>query len=37
MEVSQLQPCIQLQLSNEELQDVINKAKDWALMHGINL
>lgn len=35
MEVSQLQPCIQLQLSNEELQDVINKAKDWALMHGI--
>ncbi|XP_076641100.1 glutathione synthetase [Halictus rubicundus] len=37
MEVSRLQPCIQLQLSNEEFQTVIDKAKDWALMHGISM
>lgn len=35
MEISRLQPCIQLQFSKEELQNVIEKAKDWALMHGI--
>nr|XP_033342202.1 glutathione synthetase-like [Megalopta genalis] len=37
MDVSRLQPCIQLQLSNEEFQTVIDKAKDWALMHGISM
>ncbi|XP_078043592.1 glutathione synthetase [Augochlora pura] len=37
MEVSRLQPCIQLQVSNEEFQTVIDKAKDWALMHGISI
>ncbi|KZC04586.1 PREDICTED: glutathione synthetase-like [Dufourea novaeangliae] len=37
MEVSRLQPCIQLQLSNEEFQNIIDKAKDWALMHGISI
>lgn len=36
MEISRLQPCIQLQLSKEELESIIDKAKDWALMHGIN-
>ncbi|XP_043256266.1 glutathione synthetase-like [Colletes gigas] len=36
MEVSRLQPCIQLQISNEELQNIVDKAKDWALMHGIS-
>lgn len=37
MEISRLQPCIQLQFSKEELQNVIEKAKDWALMHGISI
>lgn len=37
MEVSRLEPCIQLQLSRKELENVVDKAKDWALMHGINL
>ncbi|XP_031843583.1 glutathione synthetase [Nomia melanderi] len=36
MEIVRLQPCIQLQLTNEEFQDIIDKAKDWALMHGIS-
>lgn len=36
MEISRLQPCIQLQLSKEELESIIDKAKDWALMHGID-
>lgn len=36
MEIVRLQPCIQLQLSNKEFQNIIDKAKDWALMHGIN-
>lgn len=36
MEISRLQPCIQLQLSKEELESIIDKAKDWALMHGTN-
>ncbi|XP_006610572.1 glutathione synthetase-like [Apis dorsata] len=37
MEISRLQPCIQLQLSKEELESIIDKAKDWALMHGISM
>ena len=37
MEVSCLEPCVQLKLSREELENVVDKAKDWALMHGINL
>lgn len=37
MEISRLQPCIQLQLSKEELEWVVDKAKDWALMHGISM
>ncbi|XP_015592883.1 glutathione synthetase isoform X1 [Cephus cinctus] len=27
--------CIPLPLPNEELEDIIDKAKDWALMHGV--
>ncbi|XP_060815661.1 glutathione synthetase-like isoform X1 [Bombus pascuorum] len=37
MEASRLEPCIQLQLSREELENVVDKAKDWALMHGISM
>ncbi|XP_003704661.1 glutathione synthetase [Megachile rotundata] len=37
MKMSRLQPCIQLQLSEEELERVVDKAKDWALMHGISM
>ncbi|OAD52716.1 Glutathione synthetase [Eufriesea mexicana] len=37
MEVSRLQPCIPLHLSKEELERVVDKAKDWALMHGISM
>lgn len=37
MEIPHLQPCIQMQFSNEELQNLIDKAKDWALLHGIRL
>lgn len=39
MSVSQVEPCIRLPLPKEELKEIVNKAKDWALMHGndINL
>ncbi|CAK9825551.1 Glutathione synthetase [Anthophora retusa] len=37
MEMSYSQPCIHLQLSNEELERVVDKAKDWALIHGISM
>ncbi|XP_015592887.1 glutathione synthetase isoform X3 [Cephus cinctus] len=29
--------CIPLPLPNEELEDIIDKAKDWALMHGVEI
>uniref|UniRef100_A0A1B6I2J5 Glutathione synthetase n=2 Tax=Homalodisca liturata TaxID=320908 RepID=A0A1B6I2J5_9HEMI len=29
-----LQPCLHLPLSQELLADIVDKAKDWALMHG---
>lgn len=35
MSTFQLQPCINLDLSQRELQDLIDKAKDWTLMHGM--
>nr|XP_034189717.1 glutathione synthetase-like isoform X1 [Osmia lignaria] len=35
--MSRLQPCIQIQLSEEEIESVVDKAKDWALMHGISM
>ncbi|KAL2745192.1 glutathione synthetase-like [Vespula maculifrons] len=37
MSTFQLQPCINLNLSQRELQDLIDKAKDWTLMHGISM
>lgn len=32
--MSELKPCIPLPLDENVLTDVIEKAKDWALMHG---
>lgn len=34
MASTQLSPCISLPLKREILEDIIDKAKDWALMHG---
>jgi hypothetical protein len=34
MACTQLSPCISLPLKREILEDIIDKAKDWALMHG---
>lgn len=31
---ARLQPCLSLPLTAEELKEVTDKAKDWALMHG---
>lgn len=35
MSTYQLESCIQLPLSEDELRESVDKAKDWALMHGI--
>lgn len=32
-----LEPCVELPLPDEVLMDVIEKGKDWALMHGAGL
>ncbi|XP_012218621.1 glutathione synthetase-like [Linepithema humile] len=37
MSTFRLEPCIQLPLSQEELKESVDKAKDWALMHGISM
>ncbi|XP_014477401.1 PREDICTED: glutathione synthetase-like isoform X2 [Dinoponera quadriceps] len=37
MSVSRVEPCIQLPLSKEKLTQTVDKAKDWALMHGISM
>ncbi|XP_071568213.1 glutathione synthetase [Temnothorax nylanderi] len=37
MSTCRLEPCIQLPLSEEELKESVDKAKDWALMHGISM
>jgi len=34
MACTQLSPCISLPLKREILEDIVDKAKDWALMHG---
>lgn len=34
MTTNRLEPCIKLPLENEILEDIVDKAKDWALMHG---
>ena len=34
MASNRLEPCIKLPLENDVLQDIVEKAKDWALMHG---
>lgn len=31
---NQLEPCIKLPLEDGVLADIVEKAKDWALMHG---
>lgn len=30
-------PCIDIPLAGQQLEEIINKAKDWALMHGITM
>jgi len=35
MACTQLSPCISLPLKREILEDIFDKAKDWALMHGV--
>ncbi|KAG5335614.1 GSHB synthetase, partial [Acromyrmex heyeri] len=37
MSTCQLEPCIELPLSEEKLKESVDKAKDWALMHGISM
>ncbi|KAH0950533.1 hypothetical protein HN011_001841 [Eciton burchellii] len=37
MSASRLKPCIQLPLSVDVLEESVDKAKDWALMHGISI
>ncbi|XP_018359283.1 PREDICTED: glutathione synthetase-like [Trachymyrmex cornetzi] len=37
MSTYQLEPCIELPLSEEKLKESVDKAKDWALMHGISM
>ncbi|KAK2585964.1 hypothetical protein KPH14_010541 [Odynerus spinipes] len=37
MSTFHLQPCTDLDLSKKEFQDLVDKAKDWALMHGISM
>ncbi|XP_011863847.1 PREDICTED: glutathione synthetase-like [Vollenhovia emeryi] len=37
MSAHRLEPCIQLPLSKDELKESVDKAKDWALMHGISM
>lgn len=32
-----LSPCVSLPLSENELVSVVDKAKDWALMHGVGM
>ncbi|KAG8240409.1 hypothetical protein J437_LFUL003123 [Ladona fulva] len=34
MDVPRLEPCIHLPLENETLEEIVDKAKDWALMNG---
>lgn len=37
MNACRLEPCIQLPLPKEKLKESVDKAKDWALMHGISV
>ncbi|KAL0116724.1 hypothetical protein PUN28_009972 [Cardiocondyla obscurior] len=37
MDLSQLEPCVELPLSEEQLAECVDKAKDWALIHGISM
>ncbi|XP_011706690.1 PREDICTED: glutathione synthetase-like isoform X1 [Wasmannia auropunctata] len=37
MNACRLEPCIQLPLPKEKLKESVDKAKDWALMHGISI
>lgn len=37
MNTFHLEPCTDLNLSTKDFQDLVDKAKDWALMHGISM
>ncbi|XP_034942815.1 glutathione synthetase-like [Chelonus insularis] len=37
MAVTQLKNCVELPLNNEDLSEIIDKAKDYALMHGMTM
>ncbi|XP_018054761.1 PREDICTED: glutathione synthetase-like isoform X2 [Atta colombica] len=37
MSTCQLEPCIELPLSEDKLKESVDKAKDWALIHGISM
>lgn len=34
MTACRLEPCVQLPLSKETLREIVDKGKDWTLMHG---
>lgn len=34
MHKAKLEPCVELNLSEQELKTVIQKSKDWAIMNG---
>lgn len=37
MTTCRLEPCVQLPLSEEIVNEIVDKAKDWTLMHGISM
>lgn len=37
MNSPKLEPCIPLPLDDKTLEEIIDKAKDWAIMHGASL
>lgn len=37
MSSSYLESCINFPIEKEKLLDIVEKAKDWALMHGVGL
>ena len=34
MDVPHLQPCIPVPLEEKKFKELVDKSKDWALMHG---
>lgn len=37
MTACRLEPCVQLPLSKETLREIVDKGKDWTLMHGMSM